>query len=120
MRPFAPTHTRSGSHTHVRAAVFAGSNPANARLNHCHLTDWPVSVVLVKKKVPLTRRISAFSCLDERSFVFYCGNSGITERAMRAREKNLIRLWENLKKLSRSVENTRIKTTSVVRLFIFL
>lgn len=50
MRPFALTHTRLGSHTHVRGRVCRDGNPANARLNHCHLADWPVSVVLVKKK----------------------------------------------------------------------
>lgn len=49
-RSLPHTYTRAGSHTHVRGRVCRDGNPVNARLNHCHLTDWPVSMVLVKKK----------------------------------------------------------------------
>lgn len=43
-------HTRAWDRTRTCVGcVCRDDNPANARLNHCHLTDWPVSVVLVKK-----------------------------------------------------------------------
>lgn len=66
---------RGRSHTHVCVLVFAGRQSRNAHLNHCHLTDWPVSMALVKnkKKVPNSRNLGLF--VPGRSFVcVYRGN----------------------------------------------
>lgn len=49
------------SHTHVCVLVFAGRQSRNAHLNHCHLTDWPVSMALVKKRVKSFKRSSRSS-----------------------------------------------------------
>jgi len=54
--PHAGDHTRT-----CACSCLLGDNPGNAHLNHCHLTDWPVSMALVKKRKRKNLQLSVMS-----------------------------------------------------------